>query len=628
MSTIVRGALLLFGGLLAACGGSGGGGDGGSGAPPLPPQTPASYTIGGTISGLTGTGLVLRNNAGNDLSVAATSGNFAFSTALATGAAYNVTVATQPTAPSQTCAVTSGSGTVGSANVSTVQVACTMNGFSVGATVTGLDADGLVLQNNGGNDLAVASDGTFTFPGQTLSGAAYAITVKTQPTITPAPLPAQFCTVTNGSGVVGATPVNVAIACAAPVYKYLYVANAEASMLSAYSVNASTGALAVVPGSPFAADVMPSSTIPEPSGRFAYTTNRGDNTNPPRISAYEVGAATGVLTPIAGQPYPFSVTPQPPSVTFPPAFLAVHRSGAFLYSAVTMPGTAVYRLFGATIDSVTGALTEINGFPMDIGFRGAGPTQDSGGRIALISTHSTSGAPNGEIRTFTIHSPSGTLTPVGTFQTVSALPSAFVTPGDNFVFSLGRTAGVIEIFVLEKSGGVPNGVLTPVGSPVPTGPPGSQPFFAAFNRRNHVFYVSHFAGVDPPILSTFRLDPGTGALTAIGTPISTNGASLSAAQLHPSGRFLFQHNSSTSSLQIFAIDPTTFAPILLPNATPLPSSSVRVDFSGKYLYASNSSTHTVSSYRFDTTTGALTLVNTVPAGPSPSTISPWGFQPQ
>ena len=38
--------------------------------------------------------------------------------------------------------------------------------YTVSATVTGLDADGLVLQNNGGNDLAVASDGTVTFPGQ------------------------------------------------------------------------------------------------------------------------------------------------------------------------------------------------------------------------------------------------------------------------------------------------------------------------------------------------------------------------------------------------------------------------------------------------------------------------------
>jgi hypothetical protein len=223
---VVRAAPVCACLLLAACGGGGGG----SSAPP-PPTT---YSIGGTLTGLSGTGLVLRNNAGNDLSVAATSSTFTFSTAQTSGAAYSVTVATQPTNPSQTCAVTGGAGTVAAANVSTVQVACTTNSFTVGATVTGLDANGLVLQNNGGSDLAVASDGTVTFPGQTSSGAAFAVTVKTQPTISPFPLPAQFCTVTNGSGTVGNGPLSVAITCAAPVYKYLYVSNVDGNNLSAY----------------------------------------------------------------------------------------------------------------------------------------------------------------------------------------------------------------------------------------------------------------------------------------------------------------------------------------------------------------------------------------------------------
>src|SRR4051794_22882588 len=104
----VRAAAVCACVFLAAChGGGGGDGGGGGGAPP-----PVTYTVGGTVSGLSGSGLVLRNNTGNDLSVPAASGTFTFSTALASGAAYGVTVATQPTNPSQTCAVTGGSGTV------------------------------------------------------------------------------------------------------------------------------------------------------------------------------------------------------------------------------------------------------------------------------------------------------------------------------------------------------------------------------------------------------------------------------------------------------------------------------------------------------------------------------------
>ena len=85
--------------LMSACGG-GSGNNGGP--PPLP-----TYTVGGSVSGLQGTGLVLQDNLGNDLSVLS-SGNFVFTTAIATGGAYSITVKTQPTNPWQTCTVTGG----------------------------------------------------------------------------------------------------------------------------------------------------------------------------------------------------------------------------------------------------------------------------------------------------------------------------------------------------------------------------------------------------------------------------------------------------------------------------------------------------------------------------------------
>jgi len=103
---------------LAACGGGGG-----SSAPP------ATYTVGGIVTGLDGQGLVLQNNAGNDLAVSA-SGAFTFTAGLRNGATYSVTVATQPSAPAQNCVVTSGSGSVGGANVTNVAVACTLVPFT------------------------------------------------------------------------------------------------------------------------------------------------------------------------------------------------------------------------------------------------------------------------------------------------------------------------------------------------------------------------------------------------------------------------------------------------------------------------------------------------------------------
>src|SRR5229473_1291662 len=64
---------------LAGCGGGGGG----SSTPP-----PPTYTIGGAIAGLTGSGLVLQLNGGGSLSVNPNATGFTFTVQLASGAAY------------------------------------------------------------------------------------------------------------------------------------------------------------------------------------------------------------------------------------------------------------------------------------------------------------------------------------------------------------------------------------------------------------------------------------------------------------------------------------------------------------------------------------------------------------
>src|SRR5260370_5406769 len=80
----------------------------------------AFYSVGGTVSGLSGT-VVLQDNGGDDLSVSG-NGTFTFNTPLATGGAYSVTVKTNPAG--QSCTVSNGSGTVASANITNVAVSC------------------------------------------------------------------------------------------------------------------------------------------------------------------------------------------------------------------------------------------------------------------------------------------------------------------------------------------------------------------------------------------------------------------------------------------------------------------------------------------------------------------------
>jgi len=90
----------------------------------------ANYTIGGTVSGLSGT-VVLQDNGGDNLSVTS-NGSFTFATPVASGAAYAVTVQANPSG--QTCTVANGSGTVASANVTNVAVTCTNNSTATSAS--------------------------------------------------------------------------------------------------------------------------------------------------------------------------------------------------------------------------------------------------------------------------------------------------------------------------------------------------------------------------------------------------------------------------------------------------------------------------------------------------------------
>lgn len=113
--------------------------------PMVPPVGP--YTIGGTVSGLTGT-VVLQNNGGNNQTVTAPNNSFAFNP-IAAGSSYNVTVQTQPAG--QSCSVSNGTGVNIQANT-TVTVNCVTSG-PVPLAATSIAAGFW-------NSLAVATDGT------------------------------------------------------------------------------------------------------------------------------------------------------------------------------------------------------------------------------------------------------------------------------------------------------------------------------------------------------------------------------------------------------------------------------------------------------------------------------------
>lgn len=83
--------------------------------------TTTTFSVGGTISGLTGQGLTLANGT-DSVSPAAAATVFTFPTSVLTATSFSVTVASQPTG--QACAVSNGTGVILTSSVNNVSVSC------------------------------------------------------------------------------------------------------------------------------------------------------------------------------------------------------------------------------------------------------------------------------------------------------------------------------------------------------------------------------------------------------------------------------------------------------------------------------------------------------------------------
>ncbi len=121
-----------------------------------------------------------------------------------------------------------------------------------------------------------------------------------------------------------------------PGGQFLYTANFDAWSISGYAIDQTTGALAPIRGSPFAAGAYPRSIGIHPSGNFAYVANFGSHD----VSAYRIDAATGAL---------HEVRPRV-SAGIKPGSLAIHDKFVYVASMRTQDITT-YR-----IDPKTGAL--------------------------------------------------------------------------------------------------------------------------------------------------------------------------------------------------------------------------------------------------------------------------------
>ncbi len=615
---------------VASCGGGGGGSDS---------NPPPSYTIGGTVSGLSGAGLILRNNGSDDLSISS-NGTFTFSTHLADGGGYAVAVATQPISPGQVCTVLrNGSGTVSGTNVTAVVVDCTSTRFAYAVndqdstvSIYTVDAASGRLRHNGylpvggNNPRAVAVDptnrfvfvsnhgspsGIRTYAIDAASGALsqssfrssdIAYSMAFDPTgaflfaagfagaqnvlaYSIDPVSGALTAVPGSPFTAGSFPAAVAVH---PSGGLLYVVNSGSDDVSAFAINAADGSL--VSAGTFSAGSYPQKLSIDPSGRFLYVVNA----NSGNISVYSINIADGGLTEVAGSPFSTGIGN--------PNSLVVSPTGRFAYLTGVSGSVAAFN-----IDPGTGVLTAVAGSPVSSGTWPADVAVDAAGAFVYVANSGSH-----DLSVFKVDPVSGALTAGGKisarnapFRIAVAHGAAPATYLPRYAYAANAGSGDISQYTIGS-----DGALTSMATP--TVAAGSQPRSVTVDPFGKFAYAANYVS---NTISAFTVSAITGELTEVaGSPFAA-GTSPTAVRVDTSGRFVYASNygwPAAGSVSAYAINPASGALTPLagsPFAAGNGSSSLAVDPAGRFVYASNLLNDTVTAFSINSISGVLSRID-------------------
>jgi sugar lactone lactonase YvrE len=214
---------------LVGCGSDGGGSSSGSGSGGTGQSGSSTLPVSVAVSGLASGSSVTLSDNGTDSLTVTKNGSFTFNNALASGAAYSISITNQPTAA--TCTVTNGSGTV-AVGGATIAVSC-IGPFQVGGTVSGLSSGlQITLIDNGSDTLTLSADGSFNFATGIAPGGSYSVAIPTPPS-------GEQCSIQNSAGSVATASVtSIVVTCGVPTLRLLAGAlggtgNADGSAASA-----------------------------------------------------------------------------------------------------------------------------------------------------------------------------------------------------------------------------------------------------------------------------------------------------------------------------------------------------------------------------------------------------------
>jgi large repetitive protein len=530
----------------------------------------ANAVVSVKVSGLSGSGLVLQDNGGDNLAVTQ-NGIASFATALPSGTAYRVTLLDQPANPTQNCTVSNGSGIAQPGAAPTVTVNC-ITEYSVGGAVAGLGAGvtGLVLQDNGGAGYPVTGSGVtipFTFPALLTSGTPYAVTVETMPT-------GYYCDVVNGAGTIATSSItSVAVNCAV-IGAFMYVTNGGAATISGFVIDENSGTLLPFPGTT-ATGTQPSSIVAgcdlgNAGPGTLYVANAGSNS----LSAYTANLATGALALITNPPIATGAAP---------AFVDFAYANACVPIALNGGGNSASAYLA---NATTGALTAVAGNPFATDTdptAGANMTFTSAGNLTVeyiankgsndVGMYSVA---NGTGVLALLSNPAAPITnPVAAGTNPTAIATQFAdVDGESmpFVYVANQGSNNISEYQANTATGaitaIVNANLVPYVAATGNGPTA----LSIANDDNAAYYVYVANGTDNTLsgytinLSTTVGTPGQ-LLPLAGAPTATGTHPISIAQaIVESGTYLYVVNSGSNNISVFQVNLGSGALVEIPGS--------------------------------------------------------------
>jgi len=415
-----------------------------------------------------------------------------------------------------------------------------------------------------------------------------------------------------------------------PSQKFLYVGNNSSLGIAAFAVNAATGELAPVAGSPFGSGPLfelvahptanlllvatgsavetylldptsgaltlagfaggnsPTALAIHPSGNLLYATNVNNSS----ISGFKLNTTTGSLTALAGSPFPASKDN--------PFAAAIDPAGKFLF----VPNVNGRNVSVFAIDAVTGGLTQVSGSPFGTG---GGPWAEAvsrDGKYLYISNSFDK-----TISVYAINGTSGALTQISGSPYLTGTSAALgltLDPTGHYLYAADHDSEEVVTFNVNQT----SGALAAKHIVRSRGPAIASVVVSGTQAAGYTSAFTYATNATSNDISAYGIAPATGVLTPVpGGPFPAGGFPFGVAS-DVGGHFVFASNNGGGSVSAFTINSATGALSAAPGS-PFAAGSqpyaVAVDAGAHFVYVTNNTDSTISGYSVSTS-GALTPI--------------------